>query len=79
MQVSNLMTFYLQVFCLVATSIEKWPPKLQHLDLDGNSLSSLKPLLGVCSCEVVRYFDVCSGRYAPSRLIRDDRQVLTKL
>ncbi|KAI6190143.1 hypothetical protein M3Y97_00084900 [Aphelenchoides bicaudatus] len=58
-----------------ATSIEKWPVKLQQLDLDGNCLSSLKPLLGVCSCEVVRYFDVCSGKYAPSRLIRDDRQM----
>jgi hypothetical protein len=59
----------------VSLSIEKWPSKLQHLDIDGNSLTSLQPILGVCGCEVIRYFDVCAGNYAPSRLIRDDRQM----
>ncbi|KAI6237281.1 Leucine-rich repeat-containing protein [Aphelenchoides besseyi] len=58
----------------VALSVEKWPSKLQHLDIDGNQLTSLKSLLHVCGCEVIRYFDLCSGKYAPSRVLRDDRQ-----
>ncbi|KAI6186361.1 Leucine-rich repeat-containing protein [Aphelenchoides besseyi] len=56
----------------VALSVEKWPSKLQHLDIDGNQLTSV--FLHLCACEVIRYFDLCSGKYAPGRVLRDDRQ-----
>ncbi|KAI6223088.1 hypothetical protein M3Y99_01465900 [Aphelenchoides fujianensis] len=47
---------------------------LDVLWIQNNQLRSMESLLHVCGCEVVRYLDLCSGRYAPSRLLRDDRQ-----
>ncbi|KAI6223667.1 Leucine-rich repeat-containing protein 9 [Aphelenchoides fujianensis] len=47
---------------------------LDVLWIQNNQLRSMESLLHVCGCEVVRYLDLCSGRYALSRLLRDDRQ-----
>uniref|UniRef100_A0A915DJ54 Uncharacterized protein n=1 Tax=Ditylenchus dipsaci TaxID=166011 RepID=A0A915DJ54_9BILA len=38
-----------------AMSIEKWPSKLQNLDISGNSLTSFRPIVSVTQCSVLRY------------------------
>jgi hypothetical protein len=42
-----------ELLILVATSIEKWPPKLQHLDVDGNCLSSIKVITCLLICKYI--------------------------
>ncbi|KAH7722103.1 Protein T05H4.3 [Aphelenchoides avenae] len=58
----------------LAMSVERWSPKLQHLDVAGNRLRSFQCLLPLASCEVVRCLNVVSGGYPPSILIQNEYQ-----
>ncbi|CAD5231908.1 unnamed protein product [Bursaphelenchus xylophilus] len=60
----------------LALSISQWPPKLQFLDIAGNTLSSFQSLLSLSCCEVLRRLNICNDKYPSNGLIREEEQLV---